>query len=131
MKTRKVIAVVLAVLAMPILLLGLIDPLEGGIALLGAIALAIVVRLLSRVRIPKLAWISMLATVAVGVITIVIAITAVPPAGRSGQVMSPISGATILLLWVYRVGVVVTLVGAVIYLVRLFRSLRTPVQAQS
>jgi hypothetical protein len=131
MNTRRVVAVVLAVLAMPILALGLIDPLEGGLALLGVIALAIVVRLLSRVRMPKLAWISMLATVTIGAATLVIAATTVRSGGSTGEAMSPLSAGTVVLLWVYRVGVLVTLAGAVLYLVRLFGARRTPVDERA
>ncbi|MBU3994678.1 MAG: hypothetical protein KKF42_02705 [Actinobacteria bacterium] len=55
MVARRWIAVVLAILAVPLLVLGLIDPLEGGIALLAVVVLGIIVWLLSRVRPPKLA----------------------------------------------------------------------------
>lgn len=58
MRAHRIIAIVLAVAALPLVVLGLIDPLEGGIALLGAIALGLVAWLLSVVPVPKLAWIA-------------------------------------------------------------------------
>ncbi len=132
MKIRRIIAIVVAFVALPLLLLGLIDPLEGGLALLAAIVLGFVVWLLSRVRIPKLAWISMIATVVIGAIVLIIAITKVPVPDASGTVVSPLSGGILGLLWVYRLGVLVTLAGAVLYVVRLFQSLRQrPLPASS
>lgn len=126
MRARRIIAIVVAVAALPLVVLGLIDPLEGGIALLGAIALGLIARLLSRVPVPALAWIAAAATVAVGATTIAIAIAGMPsdaqPAAEA--VTSPLRGLLVVLNWVWRVGVLATLAGVVLYLVRLFRSLR-------
>ena len=43
MRTRRIIAIVLAIIALPVLVVGLIDPLEGGLALLAGIALGVTV----------------------------------------------------------------------------------------
>lgn len=124
MRTRVIVATVLAIAALPLLAFGLIDPLEGGLALIVAIALAVAVRLLSRVTFPRLAWISMLVSVAIGVTTIIVAVTGEPVETAPGTVLSPMSGWAIVLLWAYRLAVLVTLAGAVLYVVQLFQALK-------
>ncbi len=126
MRARSIIAIVVAVAALPLVVLGLIDPLEGGIALLGAIALGLITLLLSRVPVPALAWIAAAATVAIGAITVAIAIAGMPndPQPAADTMTSPLRGLLLALNWVWRVGVLVTLAGAVLYLVRLFQGLR-------
>ncbi|MGN6273157.1 MAG: hypothetical protein ACTHMQ_08710 [Protaetiibacter sp.] len=125
MRTRRIIAVALAVLALPLLVLGLIDPLEGGVALLVAIAIGVVVWALSRVRLPALLWISLLATVAIGALTIGLAVVESPPGTMGGTARNPVFP-LIALVWVWRAGVLVVAAGAVLYIVRLFRALQTP-----
>ena len=124
MRTRRIIAVALAVLALPLLVLGLVDPLEGGIALLAAIAIGVVAWALSRVRPPALLWISLLATVAVGALTLGLAVIENPPGSEGGSAANPIFP-LIALLWAWRAGVLVVVAGAILYLARLFRSLQT------
>lgn len=126
MRNRMIIAIVLAVVALPFIFLGLIDPLEGGIALLIAIGLGIAVRLLSRVPFPKLTWISMVTSVAIGVTVLALAIVPDPVVTDQGVGRGPTWVVMIALLWVYRVSVVVTIAGAVLYLVRLVRAMRAP-----
>ena len=125
MRTRRIIAIVLAVITVPLLVFGLIDPLEGGIALLVAIALGVVVWVLARVPLPRLLWISLIATVAIGALTLGLAIFEIEGASGSGSgtaanPMLPLAA----LLWVWRAGVLVVLAGAILYIVRLFRSLK-------
>lgn len=124
MRARRIIAIMVAVAALPLVVLGLIDPLEGGIALLGAIALGLIARLLSRVPVPALAWIAAAATVAVGATTIAIAGMPSDAQPAAEAVTSPLRGLLVVLNWVWRIGVLATLAGVVLYLVRLFRSLR-------
>lgn len=126
MRTRRIVAIVLAFIALPLLVLGLIDPLEGGIALLAGITLGVAVWALSRVPLPKLLWISLIATVALGAITLGLAIVFAPQESGPGAAGNPIAGGVIGLLWLWRAGVVVILAGAIVYLVRLFTSLREP-----
>lgn len=110
-----------------LLVVGLIDPLEGGLALLGAIALLIVVRLLSRVvAIPKLAWIPVAIAAALGVTVMSLAVFATPAAPVDGAVADPLAGGALALLWVYRVAVLIAVAGAVQYLVGLARAVRAP-----
>jgi hypothetical protein len=123
MRTRRIIAIVLAVLTIPLLVFGLIDPLEGGIALLIAVALGAVVWALSRVPLPKLLWISLIATVAVGALTLGLAILNLEEPNGTGTAANPMLPLAAL-NWVWRAGVLVVLAGAVLYVVQLFRSLK-------
>lgn len=126
MRTRRIVAIVLAFVALPILVFGLIDPLEGGLALLVGVALGVAVWALSRVALPRLLWISLIATVALGAITLGLALVLSPQESGPGAGGNPIAGGLIGLLWLWRAGVVVVLAGAIVYLVRLFKSLREP-----
>jgi hypothetical protein len=123
MRIRRIIAIVLAVLALPFVVFGLIDPLEGGIALLGAIVLGTIVWALSRVPLPRLLWISLIATVAIGAVTLGVAMLSLEEATGPGPATNPVLP-VVALVWLWRVGVLVVLAGAVLYLVRLFRSLK-------
>lgn len=129
MRTRRIVAIALAVVSLPLLVLGLIDPLEGGLALLAAIALGVVIWALARVALPRLLWISLIVTVAVGALTLGLALLDNGQAADGGTGHNPILP-LIGLLWLWRAGVVVVAVGAVIYIVRLFQAVRsTPVKA--
>lgn len=126
MHTRRIVALVLAVLTLPFLVLGLIDPLEGGIALLVAIVLGVVVWAVSRVPVPRITWISMLVTVVIGATTLGIAMANLPTEmTQTGDVANPLSGGLVALNWIYRVGVLVTLAGAIVYIVKLVQAVRT------
>ena len=131
MRTRRVIAIILTIAALPLTIIGLIDPLEGGLALLGAIMLVLVAWALARVAVPRLAWIAGIVTVVIGATTLALAISATPsgPQPDPGTVMASGSGMLRALNWVYRVGVVVTLAGVAVYLVKLFKSLRATSEA--
>jgi hypothetical protein len=117
MRTRRIIAAVLKFIALPLLVLGLIEPLEGGIALLAAIVVGLAVGALSRVRLPALLWISLLATVAVGVLTIGLALIENPPGTMGGTAGNPVFP-LVALVWVWRAGVIIVAAGAVLYIVR-------------
>ena len=125
---RSFVAIAVLVGATLLLVLGLIDPLEGGLALLGATVLLILVRLLSKVTVPKLVWIPVTLALALGATILSLVIFAVPPTPVDGAVANPLNGGVIGMLWVYRVVVLVAVVGAVQYFVRLFRARRTPVE---
>lgn len=127
MRTRRIIAIVVAMVTVPLLVFGLIDPLEGGIALLVAIVLGVVVWALARVPLPRLLWISLIATVAIGALTLGLAILELDGDTGSGTAANPMLPLAAL-LWVWRAGVLVVLAGAVLYIVRLFRSLREPAE---
>ena len=125
MRTRRILAILLAVITLPFLVFGLIDPLEGGISLVVAIVLGLVTWAVARVPVPKLLWISLIATVVVGALTLGMAMLTLEEAAGAGAATNPILP-VVAFVWLWRVGVLVVLVGAVVYLVRLFRSLREP-----
>jgi hypothetical protein len=127
MKVRLGFAFGLVILCAPIVFLGLIDPLEGGLALLIAFSLGIAVRLLSRVRVPRLLWIALSATALLGATVLVLAILRSPETQRAegdSMVINPMLPTAIILVWIYRVGVIVTLVGTVMYISRIAKTLR-------
>lgn len=130
MKARQIIAIIFAVVTVLVIFVGLIDPLEGGIALLVAVALVVAVRLLSGVPVPKWLWIPMSAAIGVGVLILSIVIFANPGSPGGGDVPNPINGAVIALLWAYRAIVLVALAGAIVYVVRLIRGLRAAHEPQ-
>lgn len=89
---------------------------------------------LSRVAPPKLLWIALVATVAFGAIVLGIAIAQMPgemapePGGPEPTASNPMQWLA-LLNWVWRLGVVITAVGWVMWIVRLFRAARTTAPA--
>ena len=127
MKLRVGFAFGLAILAVPLVFIGLIDPLEGGVALLVAFLLGVAVRLLARVRVPRALWIPLTATAILGAVVLAIALLSSPENQTVSQdvtAANPLLPTAIILMWIYRVGVVATLVGTVIYVVRLGKALR-------
>ena len=136
MRPRLIASLILGIITLPVVFVGLIDPLEGGIALLVALGLGVGVRLLSAVPLPRLTWISMLTTIGVGILALVLARLQMPSeaaqeVGPEATAPNPLSAGVRLLVWVYRLGVLVVLVGGVVYLVRMGRALRalTPPRA--
>lgn len=123
---RAIVGLIVAVLTIPLLILGLIDPLEGGVALLAAAILIAGTRLVSKVPIPRLEWISWLVAMLVGIAAIAWAMLE-----RAAQNQAPggIEGlpiGVIVMLVIYEIAVVVTVAGGVQYVVRLARSVRHP-----
>ena len=136
MSSRLVVSLILGIIALPVIFVGLIDPLEGGLALLVAVVLGVAVRLLSGVPLPRLAWISMLATVGVGILVLVLVIFAVPSetvqeVGPEVTAPNPLNAGARILLWVYRLGVLLVLAGGVAYLVRIAQALRVTVKSET
>ena len=127
MRVRQIIGLALVVLDLPILFIGLIDPLEGGIALLVGLLVGFVARLVSSVPVPRYSWIALAATFAIGIVALVIAIFAAPVETAEG-VANPVlaNSALRILVWVYRLGVLATLAGAVWYAVRIVQAMRQP-----
>lgn len=131
MRPRIVISLILGVIALPVTAIGLIDPLEGGIALLIAIGLGVAVRLISGVTVPPMTWIPVVATVAIGLLALVLAIIGMPSdvgqeTGPEASAPNPLGGPVRILVWVYRLGVLAVLAGVVVYLVRIGSALRAP-----
>ncbi len=129
-KTRHVIGLVLTILGLPLISFGLIDPLEGGIALIIGALLGLGAWLVSRVPVPKFTWISLAVSVGLGVLTLLAAALLRDPAsvdGATGEVTATNPFATvpvaIILLWAYRLSILVTLAGAILYVVRIARAI--------
>lgn len=121
MHGRHWAGLVLSVLTMPLLMLGLIDPLEGGIALLAAGAMLAVTRLVGAVPLPRLTWVAWVTAAALGAIALVGAMIrwkqerGVGPEGLPWWIVVPLIG--------YEIAVVLSIVGGGWYVVRYVRTL--------
>ena len=129
MRPRLIASLILGIVTLPVIVIGLIDPLEGGLALLLALALGVLVRLMSGVPLPRLAWISMLVTMGVGILALALAIAGMPTEaereiGPDATAGNPLGGGLRILVWVYRLGVGFVLAGGIVYLVHIARALR-------
>jgi len=129
LKARWVIGLVLVVFALPLLLLGLIDPLEGGIALIVGALLGLGSWLVSRVPVPRFTWISLAVSGGLGILTLLAAVVLRDPASidsATGEATATNPLATVpigvILLWLYRLSVIVTITGGVYYVVRIARA---------
>lgn len=125
MRARQIIGLLLAIVALPFLVLGLIDPLEGGIALIVGLLLGVAGWLISKVPVPRFTWIALAATIAVGALTLVLALTLPPIEMGPDSAAGPVAGRGFLvgLNWVWRIGVLVTFAGAIWYIVRIVQAL--------
>ena len=130
MKARRVIGLVLAIFALPLIFLGLIDPLEGGIAFIVGALLGLGAWLVSRVTVPRFTWISLSVSVGLGALTLLAAVFLRDPASvdsATGEATATNPFATVpiavILLWVYRLSVLVTLAGGIYYVVRIARAI--------
>lgn len=135
-RSRLIASLILGIITLPVIFVGLIDPLEGGLALLVGVGLGVAVRLLSGVPLPRLVWISMLATLGVGILVLALVIFAVPSetvqeVGPDVTAPNPLNAGARILLWVYRLGVLVVFAGGVVYLVRIAQALRVTVKSES
>lgn len=127
MPRRRVVSLILSAPLILLVLLGLIDPLEGGLSLLMALALLVAVRYLSGVALPRFTWLSLAVTLALGLLVLVLVIATGPaPAEQAvgATAPNPVSVGVRLLAWVYRLSVVVTLAGVIAYVVRIARAQR-------
>ena len=127
-RARLILSLILGIVTVPVLFFGLVDPLEGGIALLVGLGIGVGVRLTSAVPLPRLTWIAMLATIAVGVLALILAVAGMPSpevqeVGPDVTAPNPLNAGVRMLVWIYQIGVLVTLAGWIIYLVRMARAL--------
>ncbi|MEY3733272.1 MAG: hypothetical protein RL347_631 [Actinomycetota bacterium] len=128
MWSRLVVALVLSIAAVPFVLLGLIDPLEGGLVLLLALVIGLTAWGLSGVRPPRITWLPFVITLGIAVVTLALALGH-PASGGVETTADAVGIAIRFLVWVYRLSVVVTFIGAVVYVVRIAQALRTDVRA--
>jgi hypothetical protein len=129
LKTRRIIGLVLGIIGLPLIFFGLIDPLEGGIALIAGALLGLGAWLVSRVPVPRFTWISLAVSFGLGVLTLLAAVFLRGPASVDSAtgdvtVSNPLATVpiAIILLWAYRLSVLVTLAGGIYYLVRISRA---------
>lgn len=116
MKSREIVAKVLFLLALPFVFLGLIDPLEGGLALIVAAVLYLIAFLLIKELPAKSLWIPFALSVLVGVLTILFVTV-----WDTREPQEPLNLVVRIGLWIYRALVAVTFVGAILNAVRFFR----------
>lgn len=115
-KVRSFSAKALLIAALPLVFLGLIDPLEGGIALLLALATLTMAFLLAGYRPRKLLWLPFVLAITVGIVTLLFAMFGLNRVDNQPPMIPLIA-----LLWLYRALVVVTLVGLVLEVIRAFK----------
>lgn len=114
----------LSVISIPLLVLSLVDPLEGGVAFLVTGGALLITWLVSRVPVPRLEWIAWCATMSVAVITVAIA-SVMWTQGITGPGRG-LPWWLIALIVTYELGVVITLVGHGLLITRHIRRLRNP-----
>ena len=125
MKGRLIAALAIAAVTVPVLVLGLFDPLEGGIALLIGGVLIVATRLVGRVPVPRLEWISWAAAVVIGAAAIAVAVAQGPRESAEGGLLS-LSPLLVTLIIGYEIAALATLVGGVQHVVRLARRVHHP-----
>ncbi len=127
--TRRWTALTLAALTLPLMIMALIDPLEGALPFAAALILTLIVRIVSDVRIPRVELGGIMTATVVGVTAITLAAIASGAVPDGGSVYGGVTAANPLdttarvLVWIYRAAVIVAAVGAVQYLLRLVQVL--------
>ena len=116
MRARQISGLVLGILTVPVLVLGLLDPIEGGMALLAGGVLLVVVYLVSRVPVPRLVWIPWLSAVAFGAASLIAVAQYWPSVPYPWWVWALVVG--------YEVAAAITAAGGIVYVVRIARRLR-------
>lgn len=136
MITRLTWAAILSIVMIPLLAIGWLDPLEGLPGVVIGTGLAVAVRLLSKVRIPKWTWISYVVVAALMILAIVLASLQWPMMMAAQQasdtVANPMAGAlvvggvpiVIVLLWISRAADLAMVAGLIYYAVLVFRALK-------
>lgn len=123
-KTKLTWAAVTSIVAIPTLALGLTDPLEGFAALVVGLVLLVVTRVLSRVRIPKLALIPFIisfAMIAGMMLILLLASDSASAIAQDASAQNVSAFVVVLMLWPQRVATIVMVAGLIVYSVRLFR----------
>jgi hypothetical protein len=119
MEIRSTVGKTLLLLAVPVVFLGLIDPLEGGLALVAATVIYVLAFWLLRRAPSRWLWIPFLGAFVLGVSTLLLAVIG----GREEQI-GPLPPLVIIGLWLYRAAVVAALVGALVTIRQAFFAAR-------
>ena len=118
MNGRLAAAALLSWLALPLTMFGLIDPLEGGVALLAAVVVYGVISWLTQSRPPRLLWIPFASAIVIGIAAIVNAILQAPsqhlPSDSAGNPLRA-NNLAMLLMTAYRIADVLAIVGAAVF----------------
>lgn len=122
MRGRLITASVLGIAAIPCALLGLIDPIEGGLALIGGAVLVASAWLLARQPVPRLAWIPWTIAMSSGVVAITIALASWPPPASGNRDLWSLGPVLLTTIAVYEISVLVVVVGTIIYAARLVKA---------
>jgi hypothetical protein len=120
MRLRLTIALIIQIIAILFSLRGWIDALQGGIAVVIVLILTMAARLVGRVTIPKLTWISLTAAIVCSIATVSLLVYAYDPLASDSQFAesqfsSTISGLNI----AFRVASVAVIAGTVFYAIRI------------
>lgn len=120
MRLRLTIALVIQLIAILFSLMGWVDALQGGAAVVMVALLTIVVRVVGRVNIPKLTWMSLVAAIVLSIATVSLLVIAYDPLASDSQFAnSPYSPAIEALNIAFRVAAVAVIAGSVFYAVRI------------
>lgn len=114
---RRISSTILFFLAIPMVFLGLIDPLEGGLALVLALVIYLAAFSLAGHGPIKLLWIPFVSAVGIGAAVLVLAIFGTNRVGEHAPFI-PLSIGN----WIYRLAVLVALAGAVLTAVKALKS---------
>ena len=146
MTTRLTWAAVLSIILIPMLAIGWLDPLEGLPLVVLGIALLVTVRMLSKVRKPKITWISLVVVAGIMILTVTLALlqgpmimAAMENAQPDATVPNPLTGGfnlfgipvVIALLWVARAADLVMVAGLIVYSVRIFQARKSSKNSQT
>lgn len=121
MKTRRIIAFILMILVLPVLVLGLIDPLEGGIALIAVFVIYAVAFVVAGQKPPGILWIPFLIAIVIGALTLAYAITTLEFTPRPTALILPLQIGN----WIYRIAVILTLISGIRVAWRMGTALRS------
>lgn len=120
MRLRLTIALVIQIIAILFSLRGWVDALQGGIAVLIVLLLTVAARLVGRVAIPKLTWISLTAAIVCSIATVSLLVYSYDPMASDSQFAnSPFSSTISGLNIAFRVTAVAVIAGTVFYAVRI------------
>jgi len=120
MRLRLTIALVIQIIAILFSLRGWIDAGPGGLAIVIVLLLTIAARLVGRVAIPKLTWISLTAALVFSSATVSLAVYAYDPLAPAGQFAeTPFSSTISGLNVAFTVAAVAVIAGTVFYAIRI------------
>jgi hypothetical protein len=120
MKLRLTIALIVQIVAILFSLIGWVDALQGGAAVVIVALLTVLAWALGRVRIPVLTWGSLLAAIVLSIATVALLVMAYDPSGSDEQFANnPLSETISALNIVFRVAAVAVIAGSVFYAIRI------------